>query len=122
MTAEARPARLSDTLRLREYWAWHAHRFAGVLLILFLGAHFLYLHYFIAWPLRFEDLVRNPVLRVIDIGALALAIYHGLYGLRKACVDLGVGERGRRTLTPLFVLFGLASFAYGLWVFGIFLG
>ena len=104
-----------------EFIAWLVNRLAGVLLIFFLALHFGYMHFFAAWPIRFEDVVSSPFLRMVDFSLLVVLIYHAFYGFRAWILDFQVSDRARRAVTALAAVLGLALFVFGLRIFLAFL-
>ncbi|MBI2304089.1 MAG: hypothetical protein HYU86_05020 [Chloroflexi bacterium] len=99
------------------FWGWLLQRLTGVLLVFFIGAHFFYLHYALEWPVTFRDVLNSPFLRVVDAGIVALVIYHALYGVRTALVNLGLGIKGERVVVPALFVLGLATTLVGFQVF-----
>jgi succinate dehydrogenase / fumarate reductase membrane anchor subunit len=53
---------------------------------------------------------------MIDLSLLALALFHGLNGVRTIVLDFDVGSQGRRYLSVSLVMLGFAAFLFG--VFG----
>jgi succinate dehydrogenase / fumarate reductase membrane anchor subunit len=98
-------------------WAWILQRITAVLLVVFLGAHLLVLHYvpenmdisFLGVAARFKSVLYI----IIDSGLLAVALYHGLNGVRNILFDF-VGDEGkRRALNGVMVVVGLAFLLWG---------
>jgi succinate dehydrogenase hydrophobic anchor subunit len=101
----------------KEFVAWLMNRLAGVLLIFLLALHFGYMHFFVAWPIRFEDMVNSAFLRTVDLSLLAVVVYHTFYGVRAWLLDFNISDRARSAITVLVSLAGLAVFIFGLRIF-----
>jgi len=107
----------STTPQPQGVWAWIWQRITAVLLVLFLGAHLLVLHYipenmninFLGVAARFKSVLYL----VIDSGLLAVALYHGLNGIRNVLFDFVSNEGKRRALTWLLWLVGLVYLIWG---------
>jgi succinate dehydrogenase hydrophobic anchor subunit len=50
---------------------------------------------------------------IIDSGLLAVALYHGLNGIRNVLFDFIADDGKRRAITALFVIVGLAYLIWG---------
>ena len=105
----------------KEFVAWLLNRLAGVLLIFLLALHFGYMHFFVAWPIRFEDMVNSRFLRTVDLSLLLVVVYHTFYGFRAWLLDFNIPDRARSAITILVSLAGLAVFVLGLRIFWEFL-
>jgi succinate dehydrogenase hydrophobic anchor subunit len=100
-------------LRRNALW-WYTQRVSGALLVPLLIAHFWVEHFRSATLLRGDltyaailDRIANPAWQAIDIGFLAVALIHGLNGLRNIVLDYGrVGPRAAQTLTVTLVAVG----------------
>ncbi len=58
--------------------------------------------------------LRSPLYLFLDLGLLALALYHGLMGFIRVVGDLGVlGVRGERVLRWVSLAVGLTSLVLG---------
>ncbi len=53
----------------------------------------------------------------IDLSLLALAIFHGLNGVRTVVLDFGIGIQGRKFLSASLTLLGVVSFLFGVYGF-----
>jgi succinate dehydrogenase hydrophobic anchor subunit len=106
-------------------WEWVSLRFSGLFLIIFVGAHLWLLHSVGASDVRFGEIslkLRSPFFVFLDLGLLALAVYHGLVGLVRVIVDLGVlGVRGERVLRWIALAVGSASLLLGYRILSSFL-
>ncbi|MHA2363163.1 MAG: hypothetical protein ACXAC7_04345 [Candidatus Hodarchaeales archaeon] len=114
--------------------AWILQRLTGILLVVYLGFHFA-----IVGTLTldstgeiYNDLTRTlnePLLHIsgdflgaslekatslgfmVDVGIIALLVYHGLNGLRVILFDLGIGIRRQKTLFWIFFIVGIVMWA-----------
>ncbi|MDR5695154.1 MAG: hypothetical protein QN198_01790 [Armatimonadota bacterium] len=59
---------------------------------------------------------KNPVQMVVYVIFLAVALYHGLYGLRGILLEVTQNRRWEVTITGLLFLAGIAAFVYGTYV------
>ncbi|GAB3685829.1 succinate dehydrogenase, cytochrome b556 subunit [Salinarchaeum chitinilyticum] len=94
---------IEDFGRWREFsagmWAWILHKFTGWVLIGYLFMHIAVLSTAIdaasGDPATYTDTIQGLesllVVRVLEIGLLATAVFHILNGVRLLMVDLGVG-------------------------------
>lgn len=87
---------------------WILQRLTAVLLIIFLGVHI--------WVNNFSTDWSAFLRAMIDLPLLALALFHGLNGVRTIVLDFDVGSQGRRYLSVSLVMLGFAAFLFG--VFG----
>lgn len=99
---------------------WLFKIFAGLLIVVLLGVHFVVNH--LVAPeglLSYADVVRyydNPVIPIMEIFFLVFVIAHALVGLRSILLDLNPSDRVLRVLDGLFWLVGVVSSAYGIWL------
>ncbi|WP_436909082.1 succinate dehydrogenase, cytochrome b556 subunit [Halosimplex marinum] len=91
---------VEDFGRWREFsagmWAWVLHKFTGWLLVGYLFTHIAVLSTATAAdPAVYTETLRGLeallVVRLLEIGLLAVAVFHMLNGVRLLFVDLGVG-------------------------------
>lgn len=71
--------------------AWLIHRITGVLLTLYLFVH-LYVLSHLKDPTRFTELMglmKHPLVRLSEVGLLALVVAHAFNGIRLVLLDLG---------------------------------
>lgn len=111
---------------MRETRLWLLSMACGVLLILLVGAHFAVMHYtplFVGQSVEefrsFEAMMargRQMAQFAIYILFLAVALYHGLYGLRGILLELPSGRQWSRSISLTLLGIGLAFFAYGSYV------
>ncbi len=90
---------IEDFGRWREFsagmWAWIFHKFTGWVLIGYLFTHIAVLststvngHYYTQTIQGLEGLT---VVRIAEVGLIAVAVFHILNGVRLLFIDLGVG-------------------------------
>jgi len=94
---------IEDFGRWREFsagmWAWILHKFTGWVLIGYLFTHIAVLSTAIQAangdPAAYTDTLQGLesvlVVRILEIGLLATAVFHILNGVRLLMVDLGIG-------------------------------
>jgi len=115
----------STTPQPQGVWAWIMQRVTAVLLIFFLGTHLFVLHYvpenmninFLGVAARFKSVLYL----IVDSGLLALALYHGLNGVRNVLFDFVVASDKRRALTIVLLIVGLAFFGWGAYALTFFI-
>jgi succinate dehydrogenase hydrophobic anchor subunit len=108
------------------YWTWHMA--AGVVILVLLGLHMTTMHLGDMtglWVEHAEESAASPAnsqardaslfLTVIYVALLALALYHGLYGLRTILFELTLKPVAERAVTAVLVVAGLGLFAFGTW-------
>lgn len=107
-------------------WGWVVLYLTGAFLLVFLFVHLGILHYSIVGPITVNQVaerLRSPAIQILDLGLLALALFHGLTGLRRVVLDLGVfTQKAERFFFWVLMGFGGFSFLFGLWIFKTFLG
>ncbi|MDQ2050158.1 succinate dehydrogenase, cytochrome b556 subunit [Natronolimnohabitans sp. A-GB9] len=90
---------IEDFGRWKEFsagmWAWIFHKFTGWMLIGYLFTHIAVLSSAITGPEAYTNTIQGLeslfIIRVLEVGLLAVAVFHILNGLRLLMVDLGVG-------------------------------
>jgi succinate dehydrogenase / fumarate reductase cytochrome b subunit len=91
--------RIEDFGRWREFsagmWAWVFHKFTGWVLVGYLFTHISVLSTALSGDAAYTATIRTLegllLVRVLEVGLLAVAVFHILNGLRLLMVDLGVG-------------------------------
>ena len=108
--------RVEDFGRWREFsagmWAWIFHKFTGWVLIGYLFTHIAVLSSSIQGPEVYNTTLQGLeslfVVRIMEIGLLAVAVFHILNGVRLLMVDLGVGlEAQDKSFYASMVLTGI---------------
>ena len=90
---------VEDFGRWREFsagmWAWVFHKFTGWVLVGYLFTHIAVLSTALSGPAAYTGTITTLegllVVRVLEVGLLAVAVFHMLNGCRLLLVDLGVG-------------------------------
>jgi len=116
------PARLDRAVLDRGaggVWAWLFQRVTAVFLLYGMAVHLISTHILAIGKLDFgniADRLGSNFFVVTDVLLLAAVLYHALNGARMVVLDYWLaGRTGRLTLTVALWIFGLATFAYGLW-------
>jgi succinate dehydrogenase hydrophobic anchor subunit len=94
----------------RSIFLWLLQRITAVLLVVLLGLHLWASNFTTNWAILFRA--------GVDVSLLAIALLHGLNGVRAVVLDFGVGRAGRRFLSASLLVLGAAAFlfgVYGLW-------
>jgi len=90
---------VEDFGRWREFsagmWAWIFHKFTGWVLVRYLFTHIAVLSTATQGATTYTQTIRGlealAIVRVLEVGLLAVAVFHILNGIRLLFVDLGVG-------------------------------
>jgi succinate dehydrogenase / fumarate reductase membrane anchor subunit len=112
-------------MRETKYWTWHMA--AGVVILFLLGLHMTIMHlgsitHFFA-PYAGEAVSKaNSLFRdgqlfftVTYILLLAVALYHGLYGLRTILFELTLKPAVEKAISVFLLVVGLGLFGLGTW-------
>lgn len=103
---------------MRGAFSWTMQRVTATLLLLFLGAHFWVLHFaFVGQSVTFTrvaDRLHSPWFVVLDSLLLAVAIYHGLNGVRTVIFDFNIRATAKTAVTVFFWVFGIVAAVYGI--------
>ena len=111
---------VEDFGRWREFaagmWAWVFHKFTGWVLIGYLFVHVAVLSTAITGSSIYNDTLQGLegllLVRVLEVGLLAVAAFHILNGIRLLFVDLGVGlESQDKSFYASLVLTGIIAVA-----------
>jgi succinate dehydrogenase / fumarate reductase membrane anchor subunit len=89
---------------------WLLQRISAVLLVMLLGLHI--------WASNFATHWASLLRAAVDILLLAVALFHGLNGVRTIVLDFGLGVQARRFVSVSLWMLGFAAFLfgmYGLW-------
>ncbi len=101
-------------------WLWLYKIIAGVLIVFLLGLHFVINH--LVAPeglLSWSDVVayyQNPIIPIIEIIFLIVVVSHSLIGLRSIILDLNPSAAILRGVDILFMVVGVVSIVYGIWL------
>ncbi len=108
-----------------KYWTWHMA--AGVVIVFLLGLHMLIMHLgglthlFMPWGgeaisranSQFRD--RQHFFTVTYVLLLAVALYHGFYGLRTILLELELKPAAEKAITIVLLIVGLGLLGLGTW-------
>ena len=106
--------------RWREFsagmWAWIFHKFTGWVLVGYLFTHIAVLSTAIEGPEMYTNTIVTLegllLVRILEVGLLAVAVFHILNGLRLLLVDLGVGlESQDKSFYASVILTGVITVA-----------
>jgi succinate dehydrogenase hydrophobic anchor subunit len=113
-------------MRETKYWTWFMA--AGVLIFVLLGLHMVVMHLggltHVGVAVRGEDSTTvanshardaNLLFTVTYVLLLALALFHGLYGLRTVLFELTLKPALEKALTVFLLLLGIGLFGLGTW-------
>ncbi|MHB0966543.1 MAG: succinate dehydrogenase/fumarate reductase transmembrane subunit [Bellilinea sp.] len=106
--------------RLEGSGRWLLKILTGLLIVIFLGIHFVVNH--LVAPgglLTYADVVayfQNPVIVVMEISFLVLAVVHSFLGLRSILLDLNPSPTVLRMANFMLVVIGTAAIIYGIWL------
>lgn len=106
--------------RWREFsagmWAWILHKFTGWILVGYLFTHIAVLSTATQSPEMYTDTLQGleelVIVRFLEIGLLAVAVFHILNGVRLLMVDLGIGlESQNRSFYASLILTAVIALA-----------
>jgi succinate dehydrogenase / fumarate reductase cytochrome b subunit len=106
---------VEDFGRWREFsagmWAWVFHKFTGWVLVGYLFTHIAVLSTALSGAAAYTNTIQALegllVVRILEVGLLAVAVFHILNGVRLLLVDLGIGlESQDRSFYASLVLTG----------------
>ncbi len=106
--------------RLEGSGRWLLKILTGLLIVIFLGIHFVVNH--LVAPgglLTYADVVayfQNPVIVVMEISFLVLVVVHSFLGLRSILLDLNPSPTVLRMANFVLVVIGTAAIIYGIWL------
>jgi len=100
-------------------WAWIFHKFTGWVLVGYLFTHIAVLSTAIDGAAVYNATLTGPngleqllIVRILEVGLLAVAVFHILNGIRLLFVDLGVGLKSQdRSFYASLVLTGAITVA-----------
>ncbi|TDA64848.1 MAG: hypothetical protein D9V45_09535 [Chloroflexi bacterium] len=106
--------------RLEGSGRWLLKILTGLLIVIFLGIHFVVNH--LVAPgglLTYADVVayfQNPIIVVMEISFLILVVIHSFLGLRSILLDLNPSPTVLRMANFVLVVIGTAAAIYGTWL------
>ncbi len=95
--------------------AWLIHRITGVLLTLYIFVHLYVLSHLkdLDSYKKMLKLMENPLVKLSQIGLLALVFARGLNGVRVTLLELGIPSRKQKTLFWYAVATGILLLVIG---------
>jgi succinate dehydrogenase / fumarate reductase cytochrome b subunit len=92
-------------------WAWIFHKFTGWVLVGYLFTHIAVLSTATQGATAYTETIRGlealAIVRVLEVGLLAVAVFHILNGIRLLFIDLGIGlEAQNKSFYASLVLSG----------------
>ena len=108
------------------FWLWFLKILTGILVITLLFVH-LTVNHLVAPEglLTFDEVVAylsNPFVAAMEISFLVIVVSHALIGARSIILDLNPSDGVLRFVDILFVLIGLVSVGYGIWLTSAIIG
>lgn len=101
-------------------WSWFFKIAAGLLIVFFMGIHFVVNHAVAPGGLlSYADVVsyyQNPFVVAMEIIFLIFVVTHALLGLRSILIDLAPSPAVLRAASWAFVVLGLGAVGYGVWL------
>ncbi len=82
-------------------WAFLLHRLTGILLVLYLFLHFYVLSTLSRGANAYDNLtvlMESPFLLLLELGLVAVIVYHGLNGIRLMLLTLNVGVKQQKEM------------------------
>lgn len=110
----------SELVKIQErgWFAWLMQRLTAVFLLLFLGTHIYLLHFLdVSEEISVTSVMQrlsSPFVVFVDLGLLAVVLFHALNGFRAVVFDFGLPKSLRRIFTWLLVLVGIFFFIFGM--------
>jgi succinate dehydrogenase hydrophobic anchor subunit len=107
-------------------WIWLVKIVAGILILLFLGLHFIVNH--LVAPgglLSYADVIayyQNPIIPIIEIGFLVVVIAHSLLGMRGIVFDLNPSRRVIDVMDVVLAVAAIFAIGYGIWLVMVLVG
>ncbi len=116
---------VEDYGRWREFapgmWAWLLHKFTGWILVGYLFTHIAVLSTSLDGAATYTNTLQGleslVIVRVLEVGLLAAAVFHILNGIRLLMIDLGLGLERQHisfyislVVTALIVLASIPTF------------
>jgi succinate dehydrogenase hydrophobic anchor subunit len=111
----------TPTPKVREgAWLWMFKIFAGLMIVVLLGIHFVVNH--LVAPsglLSYADVIayyQNPIIPAMEILFLIFVVSHALVGMRSILLDLNPSDRVLRLADVFLYALGTVSIVYGIWL------
>ena len=101
-------------------WLWLFKIISGLLIVVFLGIHFVVNHLLAPQGLlTYEEVIlyfKNPIVPVMEVLFLVFVIAHSLTGLRSIFLDLNPSDKLLRVVDIVFIVAGVGFAVYGIWL------
>lgn len=108
------------------FWLWFLKLLSGLLVIVLLFVHLVVNHLTASEGLlTFNEVVAyfsNPWIVAMELSFLVIVVTHALIGARSVILDLNPSDGTLRAVDIFFVLLGLASIGYGIWLTSVIVG
>ena len=108
------------------FWLWFLKLLSGLLVIVLLFVHLIVNHLTASEGLlTFNEVVAyfsNPWIVAMELSFLVIVVTHALIGARSVILDLNPSDGTLRAVDIFFVLLGLASIGYGIWLTSVIVG
>lgn len=113
---------------MRESLLWASFMKAAALLVIMLGFHMLMMHmhillgffgFHVGNILEYSSVMGragSPVWTLFYLVFLAVALYHGLYGLRSILLEIFAGKNALTLINSLVLVVGSIAFVYGAYI------
>jgi len=101
-------------------WLWLYKLFAGLMIVVILGIHFVVNH--LAAPgglLTYTDVIRyydNPLIPIMEAFFLIFVVSHALVGVRSIVLDLNPSDSLLSVVDWVLIATGLVASGYGIWL------
>jgi succinate dehydrogenase / fumarate reductase membrane anchor subunit len=92
---------------MRSLMLWLLQRVTAIVLVVLLALHI--------WASNFATDWATILRASVDLSLLALALFHGLNGVRTVVLDFGPSIHGRRFLSAGLVMLGVVAFLFGVY-------
>lgn len=102
------------------FWVWFIKIISGLVIVLFLGLHFVVNH--LVAPgglLSYADVIQyysNPIIPIIEILFLITVVPHAILGIRGIFLDLNPSPKSIKVVDILFLTLGTLAILYGIWL------
>ncbi|MCX7988718.1 MAG: succinate dehydrogenase, hydrophobic membrane anchor protein [Thermodesulfovibrio sp.] len=98
-------------------WSWLLHRITGVILVLGLLYHFIFMHFMGHDNYSYEAVMqrlREPSWKIFNLVFLFSALYHGFYGLNGLITEYVKGESFKKFFKLIILILPLALAIFGI--------
>ncbi len=99
---------------------WGVKIIAGLLILIFLGIHFIVNHLLAPEGLlTYADILayyQIPAVPIMEVGFLIVVVVHALLGLRSIFLDMRLPWKFTRYMDCFFITAGIIMITYGTWL------